>query len=140
MGIESFPPGASTTPTVIYGASAIPVVSLSGTAYDSAASLTFSTTATNTKWLVEVDADVNYGSSNGSAALKVKVDGSYVATTGSLDQTFATNAGGFPTRQTIRGRIVVTLATAASHTLIAAATGNASTTLQTVAITATQVN
>lgn len=116
-----------------------------GTTQDTAASVTFSTTTTNTKWLVEVDAayDTSMGSVAGDALdLKVKVDGTGVTTTGTRQFNKASNVGVYDLSVSVRGRTVVTLATAASHTLLAQLVAGSTnvTSVRDVTITVTQLS
>lgn len=91
---------------------------------DTSASVTFTTNTTNTVWLVVVSAQVNTSIVPGAAAsargeVYVKVDGVSTDTDGVFEVHEVTSAGAWPSRVTITGRAVVTLATAASHTLLA---------------------
>jgi hypothetical protein len=128
--------------TTMYGASATGTTVASSSTYDSAASITFTTTAANTKWLIELDAQVsvfNAAAIPWSTLLKAKVDGTYVTVAGWDEEG---SAGYYLQETTLRGRCVVTLATAASHTILAAVQNRASTSesVGNITITATQLS
>lgn len=131
--------------TLIYGATDRTGYAVTaGTTQDTAASVTFSTTAINTKWLVEIDAayDTSMGSVTGDALdLKVKVDGTGVTTTGTRQLSKASNVGVYDLSVSVRGRTVVTLATAAAHTLLVQLVAGLSnvTSVRDVTITVTQL-
>jgi hypothetical protein len=131
---------------VMYGAYAAPgaTVATSATS-DSAASMSIATTSTNTKWLIEIDADVSWVQGTGGVPVgtmvAAKVDGAYTNCSGGLTMGGISNAGFEQTEDTIRGRCVVTLATVAAHTILAALVngGGGSVTFKAVTITATQL-
>lgn len=143
MGVDVI--GATiTASTVRYGASSNAGFGVTySTFHDSAAAVNITPTALNTNWLIEIDADIDCGAGAAFLAgvyLKAKVDGGYVDTTGA-------RYGGstaFERELTLRGRAVVTLATLATHTIVAAvynasSDSRASLTVNTIAITATQL-
>ena len=99
--------------------------SASASAYTefSSASVTFATTETNTEWLVTVSADVSAPTGYGAVTfirLSGTVDSVHSWTDG-VARVQASYADDPDLRKTITGRLVVTLASAASHTVTASA-------------------
>lgn len=131
---------------VMYGASSAPGASVAAsTTSDSAASMSIATTSTNTKWLIEIDADVSWTQGTGNVpvgtVVAAKVDGSYTNCAGGFSLGGISNAGYEQTEATIRGRCVVTLATVATHAILAALVNGSggSMTFKTVTVTALQL-
>lgn len=129
---------------VIYAASDQAGGSLSNASVDTGASVTFTTTTTNTKWLVEVEASVGTfvtSGSNPNFSLFAKVDGTGNSTGARYAVTSASNVGAVISTATMRGRVVVTLASAGSHTILAQVNNSVAVTGQygVVTLTATQL-
>jgi hypothetical protein len=113
-----------------------------GVTTDTAASVTFTTTSTNTQWLIEVTAQATLARNYAvRAEVRAKVDGTSTDTDGvfGLDYaSYSTNVEAWQNMATIRGRCVVTLASAASHTILAQVFSSGdTTTFDTVTITVT---
>lgn len=130
---------------VIFGASGGGGSLAANATLDTGSSLSILTTASNTRWLVEVDADISWAvgiNVPDNTHVQAKVNGSYVATTGGFDISQASNAGYEITECTIRGRCVVTLAAATTHTILAAVSNGAGgvVVVSQVAITATMLS
>lgn len=144
MGLSQFPTPTLTAVAATYGASTnTGGTSISGnTTYISAASISLTTITANTKWLIEVDADLRWGTSAiANCIVGARVDGGDWGASGGVSTQFFSGSGGAITELPIRGRVVVTLASVGSHTITGAVyngSGNA-VTLNAIAVTATQL-
>jgi hypothetical protein len=140
---EIFPPRVTSNIPPAYGATDTTGYSETGTATFTNASTSFTTTSTNTVWCVEITADITpppgVGSEQG-IVLQVGVDGTYTSTDGALK--VIANYNGPVLTRTVVGQKVVTLSTAATHTVSARSirtTGSATIAYGIVTVTAKQL-
>lgn len=107
----------------MYGAQDTTYYTNSGNAtISTSASVTFTTTATNTKVLIEVTGAVEWfrsGTYAGYVIAQAVVNGSTAATNGNVGYDLSGSSGYRPYRDQVRGQLVTTLAAAGSHTIAA---------------------